>query len=246
MCARPNQDETGRPLLGLEHVNRHHCGSRVAALTDVTASFCRGEFVAISGPSGSGKSTLLHLLCGLDRPTRGRVFFDGRVPVSVPEWTRIRAERVGFVFQGFHLLPMLTALENVEIPMFGITRGAGARRARARELLNRVGLASQGDRRPGALSGGECQRVAIARSLANHPSAILADEPTGNLDSRTGSSILDLLDDLRCSTGACVVVASHDDSVSRRAERIVRLFDGRIVSGEPATASSLSAEDRVS
>ena len=201
---------------------------------DVSLSVWSGEFVAIAGLSGSGKSTLLHVLCGLDRPTRGQVLFEGHAPSSREQWARLRAERIGFVFQRFHLLSRLTAVENVEIPMFGVTRSPRARRERALWLLERVGLAKHADRLPGALSGGECQRVAIARSLANRPSVILADEPTGNLDSGASASVLDLLTDIQRREGASLIIASHDTGVTSRADRIVRLLDGRIVS--PALA----------
>ncbi len=216
------------PILSLDRVSRVYRAG-VAALSEVTLSIKRGEHVAITGPSGCGKSTLLYVLCGLDQPTSGRALFQDQEPSSHREWARLRARRIGFVFQAFHLLPTLTAAENVEIPMFGVERDSGARRERALSLLSRVGLAARVGHRPGELSGGECQRVAIARSLANGPDVILADEPTGNLDSATSSSILDLLSGIRDRDGTTMVVATHDTVISSRAERVVRLLDGRIL-----------------
>jgi len=217
------------PLLQLDRVCRIYPKAGVSAIADVSLSVWSGEFVAIAGPSGSGKSTLLHVLCGLDRPTRGQVLFEGHAPSSREQWTKLRAERIGFVFQRFHLLPKLTAVENVEIPMFGVTRSPRMRRERALWLLERVGLAKHAERLPGGLSGGECQRVAIARSLANAPSVILADEPTGNLDSGASAAVLDLLTDIQRREGASLIIASHDAGVTSRADRVVRLLDGRIV-----------------
>jgi predicted ABC-type transport system involved in lysophospholipase L1 biosynthesis ATPase subunit len=201
----------------------------VHALDGVSLAVGRGDCVAIMGPSGSGKSTLLHVLCGLDRPTSGRVSFDGREP-KPGEWDRLRAERIGFVFQAFHLLPTLTAAENVEVPMFGTGRSRREREERARELLRRVGLADRATHLPRELSGGECQRVAIARSLANEPDVLLADEPTGNLDSKSSAEILDLLFDIHARDGATLVIVTHEAAIAERAGRIVHLLDGRVVS----------------
>lgn len=189
----------------------------------------RGEYVALMGPSGCGKSTLLHVLCGLDRPTAGRCLFEGREPSNAGEWTRLRASRIGFVFQAFYLLPTLTAIENVEIPMFGL-QGTTTRRQRAVSLLERVGLAARAGHKPTEMSGGECQRVAIARSLANSPEVILADEPTGNLDSVASVGILDLLSEIHSNEGTTLVIATHDAAVSQRASRVVRMLDGQICS----------------
>ena len=173
---------TSHIISALENVSRSYDGGRVVALRELTLSIERGTAVAIVGPSGAGKSTLLHLMCGLDRPERGRVLFDGSEPRSAREWTRLRSTRIGFVFQSYNLLPTLTALENVEIPMMGSSRAPQERRRRAAQSLAGVGLANRGKYRPNELSGGERQRVAIARSLVNSPDLILADEPTGNLD----------------------------------------------------------------
>ncbi|HET7264510.1 MAG TPA: ABC transporter ATP-binding protein [bacterium] len=223
------------PLVALEQVSRGYDGGRVVALRDVTLRVAPGEFVAIVGPSGSGKSTLLHLLCGLDRPTAGRVLFRGAEPPSPAAWTRVRARQIGFVFQAFYLFPTLTALENVEIPMFGVVPHAAERRRRARALLDRVGLGGRLDHLPSQLSGGERQRVAIARSLANTPILIGADEPTGNLDSHASLEVLDLLADLRRRDGASLVLATHNTEVAARAGRIIRLADGRIVADSCAS-----------
>jgi ABC-type lipoprotein export system ATPase subunit len=198
----------------------------------VALSIRAGEYTAVTGPSGSGKSTLLYVAGGLDRPTRGRVFFDGCQPKSPAEWNRLRARRIGFVFQSFHLLGGLTAAENVEIPMFGVLDGARERRRRAAALLDRVGLAHREAHRVQELSAGESQRVAIARSLANSPELLLADEPTGNLDSQSAEEILRLLEDLHRREGITLVVVTHDAAVSQRAGRVLELRDGRIVADD--------------
>lgn len=218
------------PILSLDRVSRTYGRAQVVALNEVSLTIRRGEYVAVTGPSGCGKSTLLHVLSGLDRPTTGRALFDNREPASARDWARLRARRIGFVFQAFHLLPTLTAVENVEIPMFGVERHAGRRRQRALSLLERVGIADRATHRPGALSGGECQRVAVARSLANAPDVILADEPTGNLDSASSAAVLDLLSEIRAAENATLVIVTHDPLISGRAERIVHMLDGRLVS----------------
>ena len=219
------------PIVTVEHVSRSYDEGRVMALQDVTCSIFPGEYVAIVGPSGSGKSTLLHLLCGLDRPTQGRVLFEGSEPVSVRQWTKLRARRIGFVFQAFHLLPTLTAQENIEIPMFGVVHRARDRQRRALELLERVGLAARARHRPFELSGGERQRVAIARGLANAPVLLLADEPTGNLDSRTAADIMHLLHNVHMQegNGKTLVLVTHNLEMAAHSDRLLQLIDGRIV-----------------
>ncbi|MGA2270256.1 MAG: ABC transporter ATP-binding protein [Bryobacteraceae bacterium] len=219
-------------LVQLDGVWRVFPRGQVVALRDIAFSIRREDHIAISGPSGSGKSTLLHLAGGLDRPTKGRVFFDGSEPKAPADWAALRARRVGFVFQSFYLLGGFTAAENVEIPMFGVWRSERERRRRVASLLDRVGLSHRCGHRVSELSGGESQRVAIARALANSPDLILADEPTGNLDSHSAEEILALLEDLHEREGITLVVVTHDPGVSWRANRIVGLLDGRIVSDE--------------
>jgi len=217
-------------IISLEQVSRVYDGGRVTALRDVTLRIARKEFLAIAGPSGSGKSTLLHLLCGLDRPTKGRVFFEDSEPRSGKEWAELRSKRIGFIFQTFNLLPTMTALENVEVPMFGTKLNTEKRHKRAMELLSRVGLTDRARHRPNKLSGGERQRVGIARALANSPDIILADEPTGNLDSKTSAEILRLLEDIHINDGTTLVVVTHDREIAACAHKKIHLMDGRIIS----------------
>jgi putative ABC transport system ATP-binding protein len=217
-------------LLALDAVSRIYPRGRVTALRDITFSIRHGEHVAITGPSGSGKSTLLYLACGLDQPTQGRVLFENQEPKSPSQWTKLRRTRIGFVFQSFQLVGGLSAAENVELPMFGVIRDERDRKRRVAALLDRVGLGHRGEHRVSELSGGESQRVAIARSLANAPGIILADEPTGNLDSHNAGAVLDLLEDLHDREGIALVIVTHDARVSERAARVVRLLDGQIAS----------------
>ncbi|MBM4147887.1 MAG: ABC transporter ATP-binding protein [Lentisphaerae bacterium] len=221
-----------QPLVSLRDVHRSYDGGHISALRGVTLDIVPGERAAIVGPSGSGKSTLLNMLSGIDRPTSGRVLFKGREPASGREWAAIRARQIGFVFQDFSLLPVFSAAENVQIPMFGVVRSAAERKRRAEDLLRRVGLGGRMTHKPSELSGGERQRVAIARSLANSPALILADEPTGNLDSRTSGEILDLLDEIRAEARAALVIVTHDPAVSSRAGRVVHILDGAVVRGQ--------------
>ncbi len=215
-------------ILRLEGVGRTYEGRvEVRALVDVDLTVRPGEFLAIRGPSGSGKSTLLHLMGCLDRPTNGRVFFRDRDVSSLPDrdLARIRNREIGFVFQAFNLLLEESALENVTLPL--IYSGTKDKRRRAREALERVGLADRTEHRPGELSGGEQQRVAMARALVKAPSLLLADEPTGNLDSESGEKVLEALGALR-DEGLTIVVITHDPEVAARAERVVGLRDGRL------------------
>jgi putative ABC transport system ATP-binding protein len=202
----------------------------VDALSGVDLSIERGEFVALVGPSGSGKSTVLNLIGGLDRPTCGEVWIDGVELGATDErtLTRHRREHVGFVFQTFNLLPRLTAVENVALPLMfsGVPRRE--RLDRARTLLESVGLGQRLIHRPGQLSGGEQQRVAIARALVGHPALLLADEPTGNLDTTTGAEIMALLKDLNQETELTLLVVTHDPEVASFADRVVTLRDGRV------------------
>jgi putative ABC transport system ATP-binding protein len=213
-------------------------GTRVAALREASMIVRRGELVGLAGPSGSGKSTLLHLIGCLDRPDSGTVVIDGTdvSRLRPSELATLRRDRLGFVFQSFNLVPVLSAFENVEYPMLLTATGARARRARVRELLDQVGLGAKADRRPDALSGGERQRVAVARALANGPSLVLADEPTANLDSASSATVLDVLDRLRQALGMAILVASHDPRVLERLDRVVTINDG-VTDGAPARAA---------
>jgi putative ABC transport system ATP-binding protein len=212
-------------------VTRSFDGGRVEALRGISLTVESGAYLAVVGPSGSGKSTLIHLLSGLDRPTGGRVLYRGREPSGQGEWARLRAREIGIVFQAFHLLPTLTAAQNVEVPMFGVQKGRAERARKARGLLDRVGMSHRAGHLPGQLSGGERQRVALARSLANSPSLLLADEPTGNLDSRTSREIVALLEEIREAEGTALVIVTHNREVSRGANRVVEIVDGRISGG---------------
>jgi putative ABC transport system ATP-binding protein len=209
----------------------------VRALSGVSISIEPGEFVAILGTSGSGKSTLLHLLGGLDRPSSGEILFDGRSlgPLSSREMAAYRRSSVGMIFQSFHLLPTMTARENVMLALALAGMARGERYQRAAELLDRVGLSHRLDHLPSELSGGEQQRVSIARALANRPRVLLADEPTGNLDSRRAADILDLLATLCREEKMAVLLVTHDEALaSAYATRVIRLRDGEVVpEGEP-------------
>lgn len=200
-------------------------------LRGVNFSATRGEFVALQGASGAGKSTLLHLLGGLDQPNDGEIFFDGQnvSQLSNPALAHLRNIKIGFVFQAYHLFPELNALENVCLPARMARVSVGESLERGAQLLKRVGLAERMEHRPTELSGGEQQRVAIARALVNNPAAILADEPTGNLDSHTGDEIMDLLLALRAERETTLIIATHDNQLAERARRVVRLLDGQIV-----------------
>ncbi len=207
---------------------------RVEVLRGVDLLIARGEFLALRGASGAGKSTLLHLLGGLDVPDAGRIVFQGErlTGRGLSALARFRNQRVGFIFQAYHLMPDLTALENVALPARVARVGAGEARQRAAMLLERVGLGGRLGHRPNQLSGGEQQRVAIARCLVNRPDLILADEPTGNLDSHTGDGVLELLLELRAERGTTLVIATHDPRVSGRAEREVQLVDGLVAAAD--------------
>ncbi len=209
---------------------------RLAVLRDVSFTIPDGAFVAVVGPSGSGKTTLLGLLAGLDVPTHGSVLLDGEDLGRLSEDRRaqLRGAKVGFVFQGFQLIPTLTALENVQVPLE--LRGDDGAPARARELLARVGLGDRVHHFPNQLSGGEQQRVALARAFSNSPRLLFADEPTGNLDSETGAHIVELLETLNRESGTTIVLVTHDLALARRAQRIIRLADGVVVSDAPSDA----------
>jgi len=204
-------------------------------LRGVSLDVRRGEFLALRGASGAGKSTLLHLIGGLDSPNAGEIHFAGQniAGFSERELTDFRNRRVGFVFQAYHLLPELDALENVCLPARVARLPAARAEARGRELLDRVGLGDRWEHKPFELSGGEQQRVAIARALVNEPELVLADEPTGNLDSRTGGGIIELLKKLHAEKQTTLVIATHDAKVAAHAQRVFELADGCIVEGLP-------------
>jgi putative ABC transport system ATP-binding protein len=218
-------------MIRLEGVSRtYQLGSQaVHALVDVNEEIQTGEHLAIMGPSGSGKSTLLNTLGCLDRPTSGGYFLDGRdvAQLSDSELTQIRRHQIGFVFQFFHLVPRLTAAENVALPLVFAGVPRGERNERMAEALARVGLTDRAAHRPNELSGGERQRVALARATIMRPKLLLADEPTGNLDSASGKVVLDLLDELN-DEGLTLVVVTHDINVAKRADRIIVLVDGKV------------------
>ncbi len=203
-------------------------GQPLTILDNVTLSVSEGDFVAVLGPSGSGKSTLLGLMAGLDRPSAGEVFFEGRPIHALSEdaLAILRRDKIGFVFQSFQLLGHMTARENVLLPLE--LRRVSNRKARANELLEAVGLGARGHHYPAQLSGGEQQRVALARAFATQPRLLLADEPTGNLDSATGSAVLEVLLDLQRKDGATLIMVTHDPSLAERADRSIYLRDGRV------------------
>lgn len=227
MTERDSQTRTG-PLLRAESLVKTYTDGDVHALRGVSLELCEGESLAIVGPSGCGKTTLLHLLGGLDRPTSGDVSFRG-VSLSKLDLDRYRAHDIGFVFQSFHLMPILSAVENIQIPMFEGSLSRSERAARAEKLVAEVGMAHRANQSTVNLSVGERQRIAIARALANEPKLILADEPTGNLDSQSQADILKLLEDLRRKEGVTLLIITHSPDVAKAADRIIRMRDGRIV-----------------
>lgn len=221
--------------IDVENVRKAFEGGHVPALRDVSFSVAPGEFVALTGASGSGKSTLLNLIGALDRPDAGTITVAGQRLDRLHNLTRYRAETVGFVFQSHHLLPTLTASENVQVPMFG-RLPRHERIERARELLGEVGLAERAGASPAVLSGGERQRVAIARALANQPRLLLADEPTGALDSSNGAQVIRVLEQVREQYGMTVLMVTNDAEIAEHAERRLRLRDGLIRAEEPRPA----------
>jgi putative ABC transport system ATP-binding protein len=223
---------TSDPIVELDRVEKTYQSGAltVPVLADIDLAIRRGEYVAIMGRSGSGKSTLMNILGLLDVPTRGAYRFEGRDTTRLDdgERSRLRGQAIGFVFQRFHLLANLTVLANVELPMRYQGLSARDRRARAAELLGRVGLAERFEHRPTQLSGGEQQRVAIARSLVNRPRLLLADEPTGNLDTASHGRVMALFDELRREMGLTLVLVTHDPAVGAAAERCIEVNDGRV------------------
>ena len=228
-----NGNGNGSPLYALEGVERRYerGGVQVLAVHDLDLEIAAGEFVAVEGPSGSGKTTLLQLLGALDAPTSGSITFDGKElgSASDRELTDIRSRQVGFVFQQFNLIPTLTAAENVGVAMAPTGAKADERRVRAEELLGQVGLGPRREHLPSRLSGGEQQRVAIARALANRPRVIVADEPTGNLDTTNAGEVMALLARLQSELAVTIVVATHDSEVAGQARRRIHMRDGAVV-----------------
>ena len=229
--------DRGRDFLSAERLDKTYPDGRVHALNGVTLAIAAGEYVAITGPSGCGKSTLLNVLGALDRPDSGEVYFNGEPLSTRRDLDRFRARQIGFVFQSFFLLPTLTARENVQVPMFeGPPRPARERVRKADELLELVGMAKRANHRPAKLSVGERQRVALARALANDPVLLLADEPTGNLDSDNAEHVLDLLTAMQRDRRLALLVVTHSPEVAERADRVVRMKDGRVVSDGTSAA----------
>ncbi len=231
----PAPSTEARALIHLEGVSKtYDVGENaVEALRGIDLEIPEGQFAAIVGPSGSGKSTLMHILGCLDTPTDGRYWLDGADVASLPAraLARIRNQKVGFVFQTFNLLPRATVWKNVELPLLYAGVGRPERRERAMEALRHVGVDDRAKRRPNELSGGQRQRVAIARALVNNPSLILADEPTGNLDQKTGGGIITIFEEL-AAAGQTIVVVTHDPAIAARTQRRIRIVDGRVVDGE--------------
>jgi ABC-type lipoprotein export system ATPase subunit len=218
-----------QPLIALEHVGHVFDGGRIVALRDVNLKFGEAESVAIVGASGSGKTTLILVMCGIRIPTKGVLRWKGEPITTLRQWTDLRRSEIGIVFQDFNLFPTLTARENVEVAMFGSSASGSERRRRVEEALETVGLTDRATHLPQELSGGERQRVAIARSIINNPKLILADEPTGNLDSANASAILDLLFDLQRARGATLVMVSHAPDQARRCARQINMKDGKVM-----------------
>jgi len=228
-----------RPVLQLEKLGKTYTlGKRtVPALSNLNLTVTAGEFVAIMGPSGSGKTTLLNMIGCIDKPTSGQILIDGVDVTDLPEnqLYKIRRDKMGFIFQTFNLLPYLNARENVELPMEGRIKSKTERTERASKLLALVGLSGREEHRPQRLSAGEQQRVAIARALANDPAIILADEPTGNLDSQNKQGIIKLLANLNAMQGTTVIMVTHDGEAAHHAERMMLLRDGKIIREKPGT-----------
>jgi putative ABC transport system ATP-binding protein len=217
------------PLLRLEGVGRIFDGGLVVALQDIDLSIHSGEVIAVVGQSGSGKTSLINIIGGCESPTFGRIYWKGVLLQRFSAWAPIRGSEIGRVFQDFLLLPALTAIENVEMTMMAKGVPSAERRRRAARLLDKVGLGVRLHHLPSALSGGERQRVAIARAIANQPKLLLADEPTGNLDTKNAATVLDLLFEVQREHGMTFIVVTHDDSLAARCQRCIRMKDGRIV-----------------
>lgn len=228
--------ETNTALFQLNAVSKYYADGDVHALRDISLEIKPGQSVAIVGPSGCGKSTLLNILGALDLPTSGQVLYQG-LPIKNADLNRLRSREFGFVFQSFYLLPNLTALENIQIPMFEGPLPFNQRVGEAQRLLELVGLGDRGQHLPNQLSNGQRQRVAIARALANRPKVILADEPTGSLDSVSGTEVIDLLLNLNRLNRTTLIMVTHDLNLAEQMDRMIRLRDGRLQSDSPCAAS---------
>ncbi len=222
-------DAPKHPQLEVRSLRKSYDDGRIEALRGVDLTIEAGEYVAISGASGSGKSTLLHLLGGLDVPTSGQVLFKG-IPLSASDLDDYRARQIGFIFQAFYLLPTLSAIENVQVPMLALELHAQNGAQRAEALLTELGLSHRLNQYPNELSAGERQRVAIARSLANDPSILMADEPTGNLDSVNSARIMEILTGIQKRRGMTLIIVTHENDIANAAPRHIRIRDGRIES----------------
>ena len=227
-----NESSVRDAILRTEQLSKNYPDGQVQALRDVNLSIARGEYVALMGPSGSGKSTLLNMIGALDRPTSGEVYIDGEPLSTLTDLDKLRSQQIGFVFQSFLLIPTLTALENVQVPMFEGSRSASERATKAAELLESVKMSHREGHLDSPAYVGERQRVAIARSLANDPKILLADEPTGNLDTKTAEEVLDLFEHLHKNLGLTVVMVTHSVEVAHHADRVITVRDGAIVSDE--------------
>ena len=223
-------NSTNCPILEVRNLQKSYDQGQIEALRGVSLSIATGEFVAISGPSGSGKSTLLQLLGGLDCPTSGEVLFQNEILGSSIGLDTYRSHHVGFIFQAFHLMPTLRAIENVQVPMLAVKSSTTSRASRAEALLREMGLEHRMSQYPNQLSAGERQRVAIARALANNPSILLADEPTGNLDSTNSVRIMEMLIGIQSKRGMTLIVVTHENEIANSAPRHIRIRDGCIES----------------
>lgn len=242
-----SQAPEARPVIQLDHIHKTYTMGdvEVHALRGVSVNIREGEFVAIMGASGSGKSTTMNIIGCLDRPTRGTYILDGQdvSQMSKDERADIRCQKIGFVFQGFNLLSRTSALENVELPMLYLGVDAAQRRQRAMEALAAVGLAGREQNHPNQLSGGQQQRVAVARSLVNNPALILADEPTGNLDSRTSVEVMEIFQRLNRERGITLVLVTHESDIAQYADRVIVFKDGKIKSDYPVEDKRDAAEE---
>ncbi len=241
------ENQLNVPVIRIDSISKVYRGEgfEVHALREVSFNVEKGDFVAVMGPSGSGKSTLLNILGCLDRPTSGTYFIEGEAVSKLNEkaLARTRNRRIGFVFQSFNLLPRLTAFQNVELPLIYKGIGRSTRTEVVRRYLGAVGLADRMENRPNQLSGGQVQRVAIARALVNEPSIILADEPTGNLDSRSGEEVMKIFQDFN-DQGKTIILVTHEDDIARHARRILKFRDGSLIADEVVN-ERLRADDRI-